>query len=141
MILRCGLFKPASHGCVSTVACLFSMRSVDTNGRGLIDPPICRAVAHGYLDVASLVVQQGARININEGTIATHDTALCIAARGGDLETVQALLHNDQIDVNLRNEWYEYPLTLAAKSRHVSVVDALLENSKLKYFDWGVCLI
>jgi ankyrin repeat protein len=61
----------------------------------LIDPPICRAVAHGHLDVVRLLVQQDARLNINESTIATHDTALCMAARSGDLEMVQALLSHD----------------------------------------------
>ncbi|KAF3003916.1 hypothetical protein E8E15_001167 [Penicillium rubens] len=75
----------AYHGCVDTVACLLGMESVEINGRDVIDPPLCRAVAHGHLDVVSLLVQQGARLNIHESTIANHDTALCIAARSGDL--------------------------------------------------------
>ena len=107
---------------------------MEINGKGLIDPPICRAAAHGHLDVLSLLVQQGARLNINESTIASHDTALCIAARGGDLEMVQALLLHDQIDVNLRNRWFEVPLMLAVKGGYVSVVDALVANPRLKYF-------
>ncbi|CAG8159667.1 unnamed protein product, partial [Penicillium nalgiovense] len=94
----------------------------------------CRAVAHGHLDVVRLLVQQGARLHINESTIASHDTALCIAARGGDLEMVQTLLRHGQIDVNLRNEWFEDPLMLAVKGGHVSVVDALVANPRLKYF-------
>ncbi|KAJ5283274.1 hypothetical protein N7505_001254 [Penicillium chrysogenum] len=76
----------AYHGYVNTIACLLSMEGVETNGRGSIDPPICRAVAHGHLGVVRLLVQQGARLNANESTVVTHDTALCIAARGGDLE-------------------------------------------------------
>jgi ankyrin repeat protein len=71
---------------VKTVACLLSMEGVEINGRGLIDPPICRAVTHGHHDVVRLLVQQGARLNVNESPVATHDTALCIAARGGDLK-------------------------------------------------------
>ncbi|OGE47324.1 hypothetical protein PENARI_c049G11374, partial [Penicillium arizonense] len=74
------------------------MESVEINGRDVIDPSLCRAVAQGHLDVVGLLVQQGARLNINESTIATHDTALCMAARGGDLEMVQALLRHDRID-------------------------------------------
>ncbi|CAG8022806.1 unnamed protein product [Penicillium salamii] len=110
------------------------MEGVEINGRAVIDSPICQAVSHGHLDVVRLLVQQGARLNINESTIATHDTALCIAARGGDLEMVQALLRHNQIDVNLRNRWSEHPLMLAVKGGHVSIVDALVVNPSLKYF-------
>ncbi|KAJ5473975.1 hypothetical protein N7475_003541, partial [Penicillium sp. IBT 31633x] len=102
----------AYHGHVKTVACLLSMEGVEINGRGLIDPPICRAVSHGHLDVVRLLVQQGARLNVNESTVATHDTALCIAARGGDLEMVREILCHGRIDVNLRNQWFEDPLML-----------------------------
>ncbi|KAJ6157281.1 hypothetical protein N7497_006166 [Penicillium chrysogenum] len=87
----------AYHGHVKAVACLLSMEGVEINGRGLIDPPICRAVTHGHHHV------QGARLNVNESTVATHDTALCIAARSGDLEMVRELLRHSRIDVNLRN--------------------------------------
>ena len=125
----------AYHGHVNMVACLLSRKGVEINGRGLIDPPICRAVAHGHLEVVRLLVQQGgARLNINESTIETHDTALCIAARNGELEMVQALLRHDQIDVNLRNRWFEDPLMLAVKSGHFSIVDTLVVNPRLKHF-------
>ncbi|KAI3091386.1 hypothetical protein CBS147333_10299 [Penicillium roqueforti] len=124
----------ASHGRVNTVACLLNMGGVEINGKGLIDPPICRAAAHGHLDVVGLLVQQGTRLNINESTITSHDTALCIAARGGGLEMVQALLRHGQIDVNLRNEWFEDPLMLAVKGGHFSIVEALVVDPKLKYF-------
>ncbi|OGE46534.1 hypothetical protein PENARI_c203G03085, partial [Penicillium arizonense] len=124
----------AYHGRVNTVACLLSMESVEINGRDVIDPSLCRAVAQGHLDVVGLLVQQGARLNINESTIATHDTALCMAARGGDLEMVQALLRHDRIDVSLRNRWSEDPLMLAVKGGHSSIVDALVVNPRLKYF-------
>ncbi|CAG8096753.1 unnamed protein product, partial [Penicillium salamii] len=124
----------ASRGCVSTVACLLSMGSVEINGMGIIDPPICQAAAHGHHGVVRLLVQQGTRLNINESTIAPHDTALCIADRGGDLETVQALLLHNQIDVNLRNEYLEDSLMLAVKNGHFSIVNALLANTRLKSF-------
>ena len=119
---------------MNSVACLLNLGGVEINGRGLIDPPICRAAAHGHHDVVRLLLQQGTRLNINESTIASHDTALCIAARGGDLEMVQALLLHDQIDVNLRNRWFEDPLMLAVKGEHFSIVDALVANPRLKYF-------
>ena len=118
---------------MSTVAGLLGMEGMEINGRGLIDPPICRAAAHGHHDVVRLLVQQGAGLNINESTIAPHDTALCIAARGGDLEMVQALLRHVQVDVNLRNRWFEGPLMLAVKGGHFSIIDALLVNPRLTY--------
>lgn len=124
----------AYHGRVNTVACLLSVEDVEINGRGVIDPPICRAVAHGHFDVVRLFVQQGARLNINESMITNHDTALCIAARIGDLEMVHALLRHGQIDVNLRNRWFEDPLMLAVKGGHFSVVEALVDNPRLKNF-------
>jgi ankyrin repeat protein len=124
----------AYHGCVNTITCLLNMGSVEINGRGLIDPPLCRAAAHGHHDVVRLLVQQGTRLNINESTIESHDTALCIAARVGDFEMVQALLRHGKIDVNLRNRWFEDPLMLAVKGGHVSVIDALVANPRLTYF-------
>ncbi|KAI3188526.1 hypothetical protein DTO003C3_10231 [Penicillium roqueforti] len=124
----------AYHGRMNTVVCLLGMEGVEINGRDLIDPPICRAVAHGHLDVVRLLVQQGTRLNINESTIASHDTALCIAARGGDLEMVQGLLRHVKVDVNLRNRWFEDPLMLAVKGGHFSIVEALVVDPKLKYF-------
>jgi ankyrin repeat protein len=124
----------AYHGRVNTVACLLDIGGVEINGRGLIDPLICRAAAHGHHDVVRLLVQQGTYLNINESTITSYDTALCIAARGGDLEMVQALLRHEQIDVNLRNRWLEDPLMLAVKGGHFSIVNVLVLNPGLKYF-------
>ncbi|CAG8075173.1 unnamed protein product, partial [Penicillium salamii] len=98
----------AYHGRMNTVACLLSMEGVEINGRDMIDPPICRAVAHGHLDVIGLLVY--------------------------DLEMVQALLRHDRIDVNLRNRWFEDPLMLAVKAGHLSIVDALVVNPRLKNF-------
>ncbi|OGE47214.1 hypothetical protein PENARI_c054G00573 [Penicillium arizonense] len=126
------LSAAAAHGRVNTVARLLKVEEVDINGRGLADPPICRAAARGHLDVVGLLVQQGARLKINEGTIASYDTALCIAVRDGDLEMVRVLLLHDQIDVNLTNRWLEDPLILAAKSGHLSIVNELLCDRRQK---------
>jgi ankyrin repeat protein len=113
----------AYNGCVNTVACLLSMESVEINGGGAIGPPICRAGAHGHHDVVRPLVQQATRLDINESTITSHDTALCTVASGGDLEMVQVLLRHDQIDVNLRNQWFEDPLMFAVKGGHFSIVN------------------
>lgn len=91
------------HGYVKTIAYLLSIEGVEINRRGLIDLPIYRAVLYGYLDIVRLLVQQGVRLNVNESTVATYDTALYITAYGGDLEMVWELLRHSRIDINLRN--------------------------------------
>jgi ankyrin repeat protein len=124
----------ACNGGMDTVTCLLNMGAVEINGRGLMDPPICRAVAHGHHDVVRLLVQQGTLLDINKRTIGSYDTALCIAARGGNLKIVQALLRHDQIDVNLRNRLIEDPLMLAVRGGHRSIVDALVTKPGHKSF-------
>jgi ankyrin repeat protein len=47
----------AYHGRVNTVAYLLSIEGVEINRINIIDPPICRAVIHGHLDVVRLLVQ------------------------------------------------------------------------------------
>ncbi|KAJ5471294.1 hypothetical protein N7530_008651 [Penicillium desertorum] len=103
------------------------MEGVEIDRKDSMNQPVCRAVAHGHLDV------QGARMNVNESTIAAHHTALCMAAHGGELDMVQALLRHGQIDVNLSDQWFENPLILAVKGGHFSIFDALVVNSRQKY--------
>jgi ankyrin repeat protein len=124
----------AYHGRMAAVTCPLQIGGVEINGRGLIDPPICQAVARGHHNVVRFLVQQGTRLNINERTIGSHDTALCVAARVGDLEMVQELLRHDQIDVNLRNRLIEDPLMLAVRGGHCSIVDALVAKPGLQSF-------
>ncbi|CRL31337.1 Cyclin-like F-box [Penicillium camemberti] len=128
------LYTAAGHGRVNVVAMLLKVEGVEINGRGLSDPPLCRAVERGHLDVVRLLVQQGTCLDINESASTSHDTALCIAARGGNLEMVQALLRHDQIDVNIRNRWFEDPLMLAVKGGHTLVVNALVDDHRMKRF-------
>jgi hypothetical protein len=77
--------------------------AAESGGRGdqwkvLADPPICRAAAKGHREAVKHLVK-GTRLSLNEGKIAGHDTALCIAIRGGDLEMIQVLLCHEQIDI------------------------------------------
>jgi ankyrin repeat protein len=109
------------------------MEGVEIDRKDSMNQPVCRAVAHGHLDVVRLLGQQGARMNVNESTIAAHHTALCMAAHGGELDMVQALLRHGQIDVNLSDQWFEDPLILAVKGGHFSIFDALVVNSRQKY--------
>ena len=111
---------------------LLKVEDVEINGQGLENPPICRAAANGHHEVVNLLVNQGARLSINEGTIADHDTALCIATRDGDLEMVRILLRHEHTDVNLKNRWLEDPLILAAKGGYLSIVNELLCDRRQK---------
>jgi ankyrin repeat protein len=121
----------AAAGRVSGMRILMSQRGVEINtGRILMDPPLCQAVAGGHLEAVRLLVQQGQRLRINQGTLTMHDTALGIAARAGDLEIVRTLLRHERIDPNLENRWLESPLVLAVKGAHVLVVDALLADQR-----------
>jgi len=120
-----------AHGYVKTMMMLLNEGDVEINGRGLADPPICRAAEEGHREAVKLLVQQGERLNINFGTRVAQDTALCIAARDGDAEMVRALLCHDEIDPNLENRWFQAPLSLAAKAGHLLVVDALMTDRRL----------
>jgi ankyrin repeat protein len=120
-----------AHGNVKTMTMLLNVGGVEINGRGLADPPICRAAEKGHREAVKLLVQQGERLNINFGTRAAQNTALCIAARDGDAEMVRDLLRHDQIDPNLKNRWFQAPFSLAAKGEHLVVIDALLTDRRL----------
>ena len=121
----------ADHGHVGAMVMLLNIGSVEINGRGLADPPICRATEKGHHEAVRLLVQQGEPLAINQSTIAAQDTALCIAARTRDSEMVRALLRHNEIDLNLKNRWFENPLLLAVKGGHYLVVDALLADWRL----------
>ncbi|CAI7600315.1 unnamed protein product [Penicillium pancosmium] len=119
----------AAAGRVSAMRILMSQRGVEINTGGiLMNPPLCQAAVGGHLEAVRLLVQQGQRLRINQGTLTTHDTALGIAVRAGDLEIVRTLLRHKRIDPSLENRWLESPLVLAVKGAHVLVVDALLAD-------------
>jgi ankyrin repeat protein len=100
------------------------------NARGG-DPPLCQAVEKGSLKAVQLLVNQGEKLLVNERTCMNRDTALCIAARHGNVEIVRALSQHLHLNPNLENHHSEHPLFLAAKRRNVQVVSALLEDSRL----------
>ncbi|KAJ5982015.1 hypothetical protein N7451_012115 [Penicillium sp. IBT 35674x] len=120
-----------AHGRVDAMKVLLHIDRVDVNASGLGHPPICQPVERGQLEAVRLLVQQSGRLQINRKTMTGHDTALCIAARDGSLDLVRASLHHDQIDPNLENRWCQGPLSLAAQTAHLNVVDALLLDGRL----------
>ncbi|KAJ5569050.1 hypothetical protein N7450_011536 [Penicillium hetheringtonii] len=122
----------AAMGRANIMKILLGIRDVEINtGRELMDPPLCQAATGGHVEAVRLMVEQGERLQINQGTLTTHDTALGIAARAGHLELIRALLIHQNIDPNLENRWLESPLVLAAKGAHARVVDALLADQRM----------
>ena len=122
----------AAMGRANIMKILLGIRDVEINtGRELMDPPLCQAATGGHVEAVRLMVEQGERLRINQGNLTTHDTALGIAARAGNLELIRALLIHRNIDPNLENRWLESPLVLAAKGAHARVVDALLADQRM----------
>jgi ankyrin repeat protein len=129
----------AAAGRVSAMRIFMNQRGVEINTGGiLMDPPLCQTAVGGHLKTVRLLVQQGQRLRINQGILTTHDTALGIAARAGDLEIVRTLLRHKRIDPNLENRWLESPLVLAVKGAHVPVVDALLADPRVDTYSLRV---
>lgn len=117
----------AAVGRVNTMTMLLGVDGVEIDtSRELIDPPLCQAAVGGCLEAVRLLVKQGERLRINQGTLAMHDMALRIAARAGSLEIVRTLLEHEKIVPDLENRWMESPLKLAVKGTHALVVDALV---------------
>lgn len=85
----------------------------------------------GALEGVQLLVRQSEQLLVNERTCMTRDTALCIAARDGNLEIVRALLLHRHLNPNLGINWLEHPLFLAAKRGNLQGVNALLEDRRL----------
>ncbi|CAG8947204.1 unnamed protein product [Penicillium salamii] len=124
----------ASCEYINTVACLLNITSIKINRKGFIDLPIYQVAANSHHDIVRLLVQEGTHLNINEGTIVSHNTTLCITASSYNLEMVQTLLSHHQINVNLQNKYFKDPLILAVKDSHILIVNTLLANTRLQYF-------
>ncbi|KAJ5568960.1 hypothetical protein N7450_011446 [Penicillium hetheringtonii] len=112
----------AAMGRANIMKILLGIRDVEINtGRELMDPPL-------------------ERLRINQGNLTTHDTALGIAARAGNLDLIRTLLIHRNIDPNLENRWLESPLVLAAKGAHARVVDALLADQRMDAYSLRAAL-
>ncbi|KAJ5437781.1 uncharacterized protein N7458_008779 [Penicillium daleae] len=120
-------------GRIDALKMLLNFRGININARGG-DPPLCQAVEKGALEAVQLLVKQGEQLLVNERICLTRDTALCIAARDGNLEIVRALLLHRHLNPNLENNRLEHPLFLAAKRGNLQVVNALLEDGRLAAF-------
>ncbi|KAJ5460995.1 uncharacterized protein N7458_002547 [Penicillium daleae] len=109
---------------------LLDFPGIALNARGG-DPPLCQAVEIGTLKTVQLLVSQDEKLLVNERTCLIGDTALCIAARHGNVEIVRALSQHVHLNPNLENNHFEHPLLLAARRGNTQVVSELLQDSRL----------
>lgn len=109
---------------------LLNFPGIEINARGG-NPPLCQAVTKGALEAVRLLVEQGDQLRVNERTCMVDDTALCIAARDGNVGIVRALSQHRHLNPNLENHHLEHPLFLAARKGDMQVVNALLEDGRL----------
>jgi ankyrin repeat protein len=132
--------EAAAKGNTHAMAMLLNKGDVEINATELADPPLCRAAENGHLEAVKLLVLQDEALAINQSTVTVQDTALCIAARAGDSEMVRVLLGHPSVDPNHQNRWFEDPLLLAVKGRHLGVVDMLLQVRRMDRNSLGASL-
>lgn len=61
--------------------------------------------------------------------------ALALAARDGQWEVVETLLHNRGTLVDIVDSDLRTPLMMAASEDHSSIVELLLDNGKMIYYE------
>ena len=88
--------------------------------------PLMLAASLQRSQIVPIIIQKnGLDINVQSGP--SRSTALTLAARYGDAQTVRQLLAHPDIDVNKKDQWCT-PLTIAAWFGYYSVVEALLDH-------------
>lgn len=100
------------------------------------DTPLNESVRCGHLDVACLLVERGADVNIGFQPRRGLDTPIFLAAQQGDMEMVEMLLKaGARVDIYGFNG--RTPLDCAANAGHVSIAKVLLDHgafpSQLSY--------
>lgn len=96
--------------------------------------PFVWAAEHGYQELLDLLLGIE-HVDIN-GTDDNNETALCAAARTGQVGIVQRLIDQHDIEINLVEEDLgETPLWLAVTNRHVQIARILEANGGLMSAD------
>lgn len=86
--------------------------------------PLCLAAKHGNLEMATLLLKEGA--NIDQARL-DHSTPLYIATKRGHLEMVKLLLEKGA-NINQADDLDKTPLYIASKNGHLKIVEALLQK-------------
>lgn len=86
--------------------------------------PIHSAAAGNYTDIAALLIESGANINVRQqaGVTPIHS-----AAQNGNLDLLILLLENNA-DVNIRMEGGKLPADLAREKGFIEIAEALSEE-------------
>ncbi|OBT63581.1 hypothetical protein VE03_07021 [Pseudogymnoascus sp. 23342-1-I1] len=91
-------------------------------------PPLLIAVGHGHSDIVSFLLSKGADANFQN---QQQETPIFVAAVKGDLVTVNVLLSDSrvQIDLERTNNTGMTPLLAAASLGHLSIVRRLVKHA------------
>ena len=85
---------------------------------------LCWAAEHGHLEIAKLLLANGANVNVKD---EDNITALHLAAQNGHLEIAKFLVENGA-NVNVKDEDNVTALHLAAQNGHTGIVSLLIAN-------------
>ena len=87
--------------------------------------PLLNAVIWENYDIAKLLLDAGADPNIADGN--RRNTPALIASSRGYLEMLKLLIKYGA-DINIKNQYGNYPLDAAISNKHQNVVDYLISN-------------
>jgi ankyrin repeat protein len=130
------LYYAALCGFRDTAEHLVRAHPEDVNARGGNHvTPLHAALLKGHLDVALLLLQNGANVGSRgiEGQTPLH-----IASDRGYIDIVKSLIDNHGADPNPENDGQETPLLLASKSGHEEVVNLLLASAQTRITRTGM---
>ncbi|KAJ3755589.1 ankyrin repeat-containing domain protein [Lentinula raphanica] len=89
-----------------------------------IGTPLQTAAARGYNDIVELLLQYGAKVNVQSGY---YDTAIQAAAFWGHADTIKILLQHG-VDVNIQGGHHDTAIQAAAVGGHTETVRLLFQN-------------
>ncbi|KAJ3820374.1 ankyrin repeat-containing domain protein [Lentinula raphanica] len=89
-----------------------------------IGTPLQTAAARGYNDIVELLLQYGAKVNVQSGY---YDTAIQAAAFWGHADTIEILLQHG-VDVNIQGGHHDTAIQAAAVGGHTETVRLLFQN-------------
>ena len=125
------LLEASDHGNVDQVRLFLELgananhANINSNNYGYEIQPIHLAAKNGYLEIAKLLLLNGANVNAKD---AAHQTPLHFAASRGNFEIAKLLLQNGA-NINLKTSYYqETPLHYAAYNGNFEIVKLLIEN-------------
>jgi ankyrin repeat protein len=87
--------------------------------------PLSVAAEHGFLECVKYLIERGANVDPQD---REEEHPLIIAAAKDRLDVVQYLLEEKNLDINLRDYWFNTPLTTAVKNASLQVIKYLVQR-------------